>query len=253
MSEISKYDEYKNKLQGVCDANGLVFGLKKEAYPIVLVIRPSGGVGEQMSMLEDADTRGYRSPDAYIAFSYDEDGSVLVDPSGRFQISDALFSKIKNLFKKLCFFWLMYFFRDVIQKDSLRRGMMPVINEDDADDRGDEDEQDDENDDDAADGEDEDEDAPEDAPEGDIIEAHSEGGESDEEEDQSLPLIEQATQIVRAENKATVSLLQRRMAIGYSEASRLIDELEQRGVIGPYNGAEPREVLPFDVPDDEAS
>ena len=125
--------------------------------------------------------------------------------------------------------------------------------EDDADDRGDEDEQDDENDDDAADGEDEDEDAPEDAPEGDIIEAHSEGGESDEEEDQSLPLIEQATQIVRAENKATVSLLQRRMAIGYSEASRLIDELEQRGVIGPYNGAEPREVLPFDVPDDEAS
>lgn len=244
MSEISRYEEYQNKLQGVCDANGLVFSLKKDRYPVVLVIRPNGGVGEQMSMLEDADVKGFRSPDSYIAFYYDEEGSILVDPSGRFQISDALFSKIKNLFKKLCFFWLMFFFRDVIEKNSLMRGMMPVINEKDANDSGDEeagdDGEEDDEDDDAADGE------PDEDDEG------AEGGEADEGGDEYAYMIEEATQLVRVENKATVSLLQRRMNIGYAKASRIMDALEERGVVGPYNGSEPREVLPFDVPDDMA-
>ena len=62
--------------------------------------------------------------------------------------------------------------------------------------------------------------------------------------------IAEATRIVRAENKASVALLQRRMNIGYSEASRLIDELEARGVIGPFAGSAPREVLPWDEPED---
>lgn len=243
MSEISRYEEYQKKLQGVCDANGLVFSLKKTQYPVVLIIRPNGGVGEQLTMLEDADTKGFRSPDAYIAFYYDEEGNILVDPSGRFQISDTLFSKIKNLFKKLCFFWLMFFFRDVIEKNSLMRGMMPVIRESEANDSGDEDagygEEDDE-DDDAADGE------PDEDDEG------AEGGEADEGGDEYAYMIEEATQLVRVENKATVSLLQRRMNIGYAKASRIMDALEERGVVGPYNGSEPREVLPFDVPDDMA-
>jgi len=243
MSEISRYEEYQKKLQGVCDANGLVFSLKKTQYPVVLIIRPNGGVGEQLTMLEDADTKGFRSPDAYIAFYYDEEGNILVDPSGRFQISDTLFSKIKNLFKKLCFFWLMFFFRDVIEKNSLMRGMMPVIRESEANDSGDEDagygEEDDE-DDDAADGE------PDEDDEG------AEGGEADEGGDEYAHMIEEATQLVRVENKATVSLLQRRMNIGYAKASRIMDALEERGVVGPYNGSEPREVLPFDVPDDMA-
>lgn len=247
MSEISRYEEYQKKLQGVCDANGLVFSLKKAQYPVVLIIRPNGGVGEQLTMLEDADTKGFRSPDAYIAFYYDEEGNILVDPSGRFQISDTLFSKIKNLFKKLCFFWLMFFFRDVIEKNSLQRGMMPVIKESEADDSGDEDtgddgEEDDEDDDDAADGE------PDEDDEGTEGGEADEGGDEDEED-----LIEKAAQLVRVENKATVSLLQRRMNLGYSTASRIMDALEDRGVVGPYNGSEPREVLPFDEPDDLAA
>lgn len=244
MSEISRYEEYQKKLQGVCDANGLVFSLKKDLYPVVLIIRPNGGVGEQLTMLEDADTKGFRSPDAYIAFYYDEEGNILVDPSGRFQISDTLFSKIKNLFKKLCFFWLMFFFRDVIEKNSLQRGMMPVIKESEANDPGDEDAGDDgeeyEEDDDAADGE------PDEDDEGTEGGEAGEGGEKDEEE-----LISEAAQLVRVENKATVSLLQRRLNLGYSTASRIMDVLEDRGVVGPYNGSEPREVLPFDEPDDE--
>lgn len=245
MSEISKYEEYKNKLQGVCEANNLVFALKKDHYPVKLVIRPSGGVGEQLSMLEDADRKGYRSPDAYIQFSYDEDGAIVVDPSGRFQIGDALFNKIKNLFKKLCFFWLMYFFRDVIQKNSLQRGMMPVINEDDADDEGDEDAGDDAEDEEDAEDEDEDgEDDPEPEPDASTSEKNT-GAEVE------AALIEQATQIVRVENKATISLLQRRMNIGYAQAARIMDRLEELGVVSGFNGGDQREVLPFDVPEDE--
>lgn len=245
MSEISKYEEYKNKLQGVCEANNLVFALKKDHYPVKLIIRPSGGVGEQLSMLEEADRKGYRSPDAYIQFSYDEDGTILVDPSGRFQIGDALFNKIKNLFKKLCFFWLMFFFRDVVTKNSLQRGMMPVINEDDADDAGDED----------AGGDTEDEEDAEE--EGEDCEGDREpefdyaASEKDPGAEVAEDLIEQATQIVRVENKATISLLQRRMNIGYAQAARIMDRLEELGVVSGFNGGDQREVLPFDVPEDE--
>ena len=59
-----------------------------------------------------------------------------------------------------------------------------------------------------------------------------------------------ATLLVRQENKATVSLLQRRLKLGYSKAARLIDMLEEAGVVGPYRGSEPREVLPADVPEE---
>ena len=65
------------------------------------------------------------------------------------------------------------------------------------------------------------------------------------------PEVQQATAIVRAENKATVALLQRRMNIGYAHAARLLDALEELGVVGPFNGADPREVLPSDEPEDE--
>ena len=53
----------------------------------------------------------------------------------------------------------------------------------------------------------------------------------------------QAKAIVIEANRASVSLLQQRMRIGYNHASRMIDLLEKRGVIGPHRGAGPREVL----------
>ena len=43
--------------------------------------------------------------------------------------------------------------------------------------------------------------------------------------------------------KASASLLQRRFKLGYNRAARIIDLLEERGVIGPVNGSKPREVL----------
>lgn len=56
-------------------------------------------------------------------------------------------------------------------------------------------------------------------------------------------LYEQAKEIVISSRKASTSYLQRRLKIGYSRAARLIDMLEERGVIGAGDGAKPREVL----------
>lgn len=63
------------------------------------------------------------------------------------------------------------------------------------------------------------------------------GGGSDED-----PLFEQVKQIVLETKKASASFLQRRLRIGYSRAARLIDMLEEKGIVGPADGAKPREV-----------
>ncbi|MCA0754095.1 DNA translocase FtsK [Paenibacillus sp. N4] len=56
-------------------------------------------------------------------------------------------------------------------------------------------------------------------------------------------LYDQAVQIIVEAKQASVSLLQRRMRIGYTRAARLIDQMEARSVVGPYEGSKPREVL----------
>ncbi len=77
---------------------------------------------------------------------------------------------------------------------------------------------------------------------GDAGDSFDEGDSGDEDE-----LYEQAVDLVRRNNKASVSLLQRRFRIGYTRAARLMDMLEERGVVGPpVEGAKPREVLPVD-------
>ncbi len=65
------------------------------------------------------------------------------------------------------------------------------------------------------------------------------GGASDDHD----PLFEDAKKEVITSGKASTSLLQRRLKVGYSRAARLIDELEEAGVIGPGQGAKPREIL----------
>lgn len=56
------------------------------------------------------------------------------------------------------------------------------------------------------------------------------------------PLYEKAKEVVIRSGKASASLLQRRLRIGYARAARLLDMLEERGVVGPSQGAKPREV-----------
>ncbi|MCR2805073.1 FtsK/SpoIIIE family DNA translocase [Paenibacillus soyae] len=67
--------------------------------------------------------------------------------------------------------------------------------------------------------------------------------ESDDEEMMLDELFDQAVQIVVEAKQASVSLLQRRMRVGYTRAARMIDQMEARGVVGPYEGSKPREVL----------
>jgi len=56
-------------------------------------------------------------------------------------------------------------------------------------------------------------------------------------------LYEDAVQLVVDMQTASVSMLQRRFRIGYTRAARLIDAMEERGVVGPYEGSKPRDVL----------
>jgi S-DNA-T family DNA segregation ATPase FtsK/SpoIIIE len=57
------------------------------------------------------------------------------------------------------------------------------------------------------------------------------------------PLLNDAQEIITRAGKASASFLQRRMQIGYARAARILDLLEEKGVIGPGNGAKPREIL----------
>jgi S-DNA-T family DNA segregation ATPase FtsK/SpoIIIE len=71
------------------------------------------------------------------------------------------------------------------------------------------------------------------------------GSGSDEESgiDEDEEIIQDCIEVIRSEQKASVSLLQRRLRLGYGRAARIMDELENRGIVGPSNGAEPRDIL----------
>lgn len=61
--------------------------------------------------------------------------------------------------------------------------------------------------------------------------------------DDSDELLPEAISLVVKEGQASISLLQRRLKIGYARAARIVDEMEERGVIGGYEGSKPRKVL----------
>jgi DNA segregation ATPase FtsK/SpoIIIE, S-DNA-T family len=71
-----------------------------------------------------------------------------------------------------------------------------------------------------------------------VVDPGDESG-CDEDED----LIQQCIEVIRSEQKASVSLMQRRLRLGYTRAARIMDELENRGIVGPSKGAEPRDIL----------
>lgn len=221
MSEIDKYEAQMKKLDGLCEEHDLSYRFNHNQYPITLTLKPLQGMDEQLSMLEQAETKNYISPDASMVI-YRKDGELAMKINGTFTISEALRSKFKNIYCKLADFWLQYFHRDTLDRNVVNSKNMPVIDEAEAED------------------EDEPHEDPDDPDEVDPEYAN------DPDED----TITAATLLVRQENKASVALLQRRLKIGYSNAVRLMDVLEMNGVVGPYNGAEPREVLPADVPEE---
>jgi len=66
------------------------------------------------------------------------------------------------------------------------------------------------------------------------------GGDVDDEDD---PVFDEAVEIVVSSGQASVSMLQRRLKLGYSRAARLVDQMEERGIVGPFEGSKPRAVL----------
>ncbi len=77
-----------------------------------------------------------------------------------------------------------------------------------------------------------------------VPEAEHEGGDEDSDFDPDEdPLLERAIEVVVQTQTASVSLLQRRLRVGYTRAGRLIDMLERRGIISGYEGSKPRRVL----------
>ena len=61
--------------------------------------------------------------------------------------------------------------------------------------------------------------------------------------DEDDPLYNDIVQFVIDTHKASASLIQRKFKLGYNRAARIVDLLEERGIIGPQNGSKPREVL----------
>ena len=75
----------------------------------------------------------------------------------------------------------------------------------------------------------------------DSINGKSEEGDEVSEEDEEI--IEKCLEVIQVERRASTSLLQRRLRLGYTRAARMMDILEMRGIIGPGDGAKPREIL----------
>jgi S-DNA-T family DNA segregation ATPase FtsK/SpoIIIE len=67
----------------------------------------------------------------------------------------------------------------------------------------------------------------------------SHGGKTYEKDD----MYEEAVKMVLDTKQASVSMLQRRLGLGYTRSARLVDTMEAEGIVGPYNGSKPREIL----------
>jgi S-DNA-T family DNA segregation ATPase FtsK/SpoIIIE len=78
------------------------------------------------------------------------------------------------------------------------------------------------------------------------IQARLQGGGDGEDEqisDEDEELVDKCIEIMQQEKKASTSLFQRRLRLGYTRAARILDILEHRGYVGPGEGAKPREIL----------
>jgi S-DNA-T family DNA segregation ATPase FtsK/SpoIIIE len=72
--------------------------------------------------------------------------------------------------------------------------------------------------------------------------AKDDGGDWSDEDDAD-ELLPEAVEVILDTGQASVSMLQRRLKLGYSRAARLVDQMEQRGIVGPFEGSKPRALL----------
>ena len=70
-----------------------------------------------------------------------------------------------------------------------------------------------------------------------------EGGEEDGDLGDDGELYQQAVDVLKSTKRASTSMLQRRLRIGYNRAARIMEIMEEKGIVGPENGSSPREIL----------
>ena len=210
-NEASKFAAQRNKLKNICEAHDLTYTFIKNAYPIKLIIRPVGGVGEQMSMLEAASEDSYISPDAYLLFTM-KDGVLVYRMSKTFTIEDALFGKIKNIFKNMHSYYCQFFFRELIESGRLNAigGKMPEIPETEAKE-------------------------PDLPPEAEPLE-EVDAEELDDAEEPAADELTKATEIARKNGGVTQAMLEQQMGVTAEKAIALLDDMESAGVIEFSNG-----------------
>ena len=210
LSESARFAVYREKLKGICEANNLSYVFVKNAYPIKLIIRPLGGVGEQMSMLEEATEDNYISPGASILFTV-KDGNLTYRMSKTFTISDTLFNKIKNIFKNMHYLWLQFFFRELVEGGKLAAlgYKMPDIPESTSESNL--------------------------PPEAEPLE-EVDAEELDEEEEPATDELAKATVIARQNGGVTQAMLEQQMGVTAEKAIALLDSMESAGVIEFSNG-----------------
>ena len=69
------------------------------------------------------------------------------------------------------------------------------------------------------------------------------GGSSGDASGDEDEMIEEAIDVIMDCRQASTSMLQRRLKLGYARAARIIDQIEERGIIGPSEGSKPRQIL----------
>ena len=77
----------------------------------------------------------------------------------------------------------------------------------------------------------------------DIIEETMQQKDEEKKEKESDPIIEDVIEFAQSNGQISTSLVQRKFRLGYNRASRIIDEMEERGICGPMDGAKPRKVF----------
>ena len=70
--------------------------------------------------------------------------------------------------------------------------------------------------------------------------ADPEPNDAELEGDEMLPA---AVDVILETGQASVSMLQRRLKLGYARAARIVDEMEEKGIVGPFQGSKPRDIL----------
>lgn len=129
MSEITMFKAQEKKLNGLCEEHNFTYRFRKDSYPITLTIRPLQGTGQQLNMLESVDGADYISPNASLTWMFSENEVIPRIEGGTFTISDELYRKFVNIFKKMANFWQQYVYRYMITHGSVTQRSLSSIEE----------------------------------------------------------------------------------------------------------------------------